>query len=61
MKEFYTFDQKIAYNQAKEDLNKVLKTKYHELKLRLRDEKYIDKEHFSYLNGQMDLIRELCG
>ena len=61
MKEFYTFDQKIAYNQAKEDFNNILKTKHHKLKLRLQNENYIDREEFNYINGQMDLIRELCG
>lgn len=61
MKDFYTFEQKIAYNQAKEDLNKVLQTKYHKIKKQFRDEKYIDKEHFNYLNGQLDLLRELLG
>jgi len=59
MKEFYTFEQKIAYNQAKEDLNKVLKFKYHKLKIKMQNDDYIDKEHFSYMNGQMDLLIEL--
>lgn len=59
MKEFYTFEQKIAYNQAKEDLNKILQEKYHKIKRDIQNEKYIDKEHFSYLNGQMDLLKEL--
>lgn len=61
MKDFYTFDQKIAYNQAKEDLNKILKEKYHKLKSKMSIREYIDKEEFYYINGQMDLLKELIG
>lgn len=61
MKEFYTFDQKIAYNQAKEDFNKILEIRYHKLKSKMQNQKYIDKEEYNYLTGQLDLIRELIG
>ena len=61
MKNNYTFDQKIAYEQAIKDIKKVYEVKYHQLASKLNEPKYLDVVDCTTINAQMDLLRELIG